>query len=126
MELHGNKMKIVLPKLKGKETYRSWSEGVQRYFKTKSLDIYLKHHFRLVRKLKDNLTKVEIDKVIRQLIDHDVIYHIPIEERVKLTQENPKFYSATFSDDIPDDMLSFIDLCDIIQTSKEVILLVPQ
>ena len=76
------KMKVLIPKLKGNETYRSWYAGIKRFLQTRSLDIYIYYKFKTVKKLSKTTVKPEVDIMLTDKMLIEDVTTIPLEERI--------------------------------------------
>ena len=124
MNVKEEKINIQVPKLKNKDTFRPWSEGIRRLLEAKSLDVYLNYEIKVVRLMDEEEKKSEIDKFVSKFITSDVLYRIPLQERLYMGVGKYHFYSVDSSDEIPDALLGLMDLCDVVQEENKLTLLV--
>ena len=118
------KMKVLIPKLKGNDTYRSWYSGIKRFLETKSLDIYIYYKFRTVKRLNKTTVKPEIDIQLTNTMLIEEVTTIPLEERVHLVNEDVQYFFLNSPSNIPEELLGVIELTDAIKKGNHLTFLV--
>ena len=118
------KMKVLIPKLKGNETYRSWYAGIKRFLQTRSLDIYIYYKFKTVKKLSKTTVKPEVDIMLTDKMLIEEVTTIPLEERIQLANEDAQNFSLNSPSNFPEELLGVIELTDVVQRGNHLTFLV--
>ena len=122
LNLDENKLKIIIEKLNTKADYRNWSEGLRRYLRTRSLDQYLDYQVQVRMLLSSPNTRTTDTQLIENLQTSNVL-HIPLDIRDEYLQKEARYYTLDSADQIPLNLLNFIEENSIIVDANKILIL---
>ncbi len=125
-----SKMRVEIPKLIGRKTFRNWNEGILRFLKTKSLDTYMNYEFHGpyiwldTEEKNENLVTTEtLDALVAQRINTGKNLFLPIHlRRELLNYEKYNHYSMDNPIGVPRDLLVLLENAELIVSGSTIFL----